>query len=148
MKLLTVRDALDATFCEDLKHHIDLYENFFNDFSGDSSPWVPMPKIDVSETKKDIMVKAELPGMDAKDINLTVKNGILTLSGEKREESDEEEMNSFCRETSYGYFKRSIDLPADVDEEKIKADYRSGILKVTLPKVNGKDKKLIKIEAH
>ncbi len=115
---------------------------------GDSLDFRPMPRIDMSETKKDIIVKAELPGLDVKDIDLSVDNGYLTISGEKRNESEEEEMNSFCRETSYGYFKRTVELPGEVDEEKIKADYKGGILKVLLPKANGKNKKAIKIEAH
>ncbi len=100
----------------------------------------------MSETKKDIVVKAELPGLDAKDIDLTVNNGYLTISGEKRHESEEEEMNSFCREVTYGYFRRTVELPGEVNEEKVKADYKDGVLKVVLPKANGKSTKAIKIE--
>jgi HSP20 family protein len=148
MRLLTTRNALDPIFCDHLKNRIELYDNFFSDFLGDAMPWGAEPKIDMSETKNDIVVKAELPGLDAKEIDLSVDRGILTISGEKKSESEEQEMNSFCRETSYGYFKRSIELPADVDEQKIKADYKAGVLKVTLPKANGKEKKVIKIEAH
>jgi HSP20 family protein len=148
MKLYPARESIEAMMCDDLKDRIDIYGNFFNDFVGDTSLWGSAPKIDMSETKKDIVVRAELPGMDAKDIDLTIDSGILTISGQKRFESEEEEMNSFCRETSYGYFRRSVELPADVDSEKVNADYRSGVLKIKLPKLNGKDKKVIKIAAH
>lgn len=148
MRLLPIRSYFDSQVCEDLKREIDLYDNFYVDFPGDSLAARPVPKIDMSETKKEIIVKAELPGLDPKDIDLTVSNGYLTISGEKREESEEEEMNSFCRETSYGYFRRSIELPGEVDEEKVKADYKGGILRVMLPKANGKSKKSIKIQAH
>lgn len=148
MRLLPVKSYFESQVCEDLKREIDLYDNFFNDFVGDSLTSRPMPRIDMSESKKVIVVKAELPGLDAKDIDLVVNNGYLTISGEKRNESEEEEMNSFCRETSYGYFRRTVELPGEVDEEMIKADYKGGVLKVTLPKANGKSKKAIKIEAH
>jgi HSP20 family protein len=148
MRLLPIKTYFDSPVCEDLKREIDLYDNLFSDFVGDSLVSSPIPKIDMSETKKDVVVKAELPGLDAKDIDLTVSNGYLTIAGEKRDESEEEEMNSFCRETSYGYFRRTIELPSPVDEEKIKADYKGGILKIMLPKANGKDKKAIKIQAH
>ncbi len=148
MRLIPITSYFESQVCEDLKREIDLYDNFFNDFSIDQSASRPMPMIDMNLTKKDIIVKAELPGMDVKDIDLTVKNGYLTIAGEKRNESETEEMNCFCRETSYGYFKRTVELPDDVQEEKVKADYKDGVLIVTLPKANGKDKKAIKIQAH
>jgi HSP20 family protein len=148
MRLLPIKSYFESQVCEDLKREIDLYDNFFTDFAGDPLTLRPMPRIDMSETKKDIVIKAELPGLDAKDIDLTVNNGYLTISGEKRDESEEEQMNSFCRETSYGYFKRTIELPGEVDEEKIKADYKGGVLKIMLPKTNGKNKKPIKIQTH
>jgi HSP20 family protein len=148
MRLIPMKDYFESQVCEDLEREIDLYDSFFNEFTGDSPASNPMPKIDMSETKKDIVVKAELPGLDVKDIDLSVNNGYLTISGEKRNESEEEEMNSFCRETSYGYFRRTVELPGEVDEEKIKADYKGGVLKVVMPKANGKNKKAIKIETH
>ena len=81
MRLLPVTSYFDSQVCEDLKREIDLYDNFFTDLVGDSLNSRPMPRIDMSETKKDIIVKAELPGLDAKDIDLTVNNGYLTISG-------------------------------------------------------------------
>lgn len=148
MRLIPMKSYFDSQVCEDLKREIDLYDNFFNDFAGNSFVSSPMPRIDMSETKKDIVIRAELPGLEAKDIDLTVSNGYLTISGEKRDESKEEEMNSFCRETSYGYFRRSVELPTPVAEDKIKADYKGGILKIMLPKAEEKSRKAIKIQAH
>ncbi|MBN2225519.1 MAG: Hsp20/alpha crystallin family protein [Deltaproteobacteria bacterium] len=148
MRLIPMKDYFESQVCEDLKREIDLHDSFFNDLTGDSPASNPMPKIEMSETKKDIVVKAELPGLDVKDIDLSVNNGYLTISGEKRNESEEEQMNSFCRETSYGYFRRTVELPGEVDEEKIKADYKGGVLKVVMPKANVKNKKAIKIETH
>jgi HSP20 family protein len=148
MRLLPMKTYFESQVCEDLKREIDLYDNFFNDFMGDSVSSGPMPRLDMSETKKDIVVRAELPGLDVKDIELTVDHGYLNISGERRHESEEEEMNSFCRETSFGSFRRSIELPVEVDEEKVKAEYKDGILKVALPKLNGRSKRAIKIEVH
>jgi HSP20 family protein len=147
MMLFPIRKTMDVMFCDDLKSDIDLYDNLFTEISRDALVAEPAPKIDMSEGKKNIVIRAELPGMDAKDIELSVTNGIVTISGEKRYESESEEMNSFCRETSYGYFKRSMELPNDVDEKKVKAEYKDGILKVVLPKSEPRDKKLIKVEA-
>jgi HSP20 family protein len=147
MMLFPVRKTMDVMFCDDLKSDMDLYDNLFAEISRDALIAGPAPKIDMSEGKKNIVIRAELPGMDAKDIELSVANGTVTISGEKRYESESEEMNSFCRETSYGYFKRSMELPNDVDEKKVKAEYKDGILKVVLPKSEPRDKKLIKVEA-
>ncbi len=148
MRLIPMKTDFESRVCEDLKREIDLYDNFFGELLGDSITSRPIPSIDMSETKKDIVVKAELPGLEAKDIELTVDNGYLSIAGEKRHESEEEEMNSFCRETSYGYFKRILELPQQVDEEKVKADYKDGILKIMLPKANGRSKRAIKIQTH
>ena len=148
MRLLPMMSNFESRVCDDLKQEIDLYDNFFGEFMGDSISSRPMPSIDMSENKKDIVVKAELPGLDAKDIELTVDKGLLSIAGEKRHESEEEEMNSFCREASYGYFRRTIELPVEIDEEKVRADYKDGVLKIVLPKANGRSKRAIKIQAH
>ncbi|MGA7329132.1 MAG: Hsp20/alpha crystallin family protein [Rhodomicrobium sp.] len=92
------------------------------------------PALDVKETDKEIVVKAELPGIDEKDVNLTVHNGILTLRGEKRSEKNEERENYHIMERSYGSFQRSIRLPDSVDEDKAQAKFDKGVLTITLPK--------------
>ena len=92
------------------------------------------PSVDVYETDKEIKVDVELPGMDEKEIDITVGNDVLTISG-KRESEETQKGKSFYRhERSFGSFRRSIELPEEVDEDRIDATYSKGILKIVLPK--------------
>ncbi len=106
------------------------------------------PSLDVAETKNDIVVKAEVPGMDPKDIDISLSNGILTIKGEKKQEREEKEENYHLVERSYGSFTRSIQLPGEVQNDKINASYKNGVLKVTLPKSEDAKKKEIKIKVQ
>lgn len=93
-----------------------------------------VPKVDVKEEEKEIVVTAELPGMDQKDIDVTVTEDSVRIAGEKRREEEEEE-KGYCRhETSYGAFERTIDLPAEVEQDKVEAEFRNGVLTIRLPK--------------
>ena len=92
------------------------------------------PSLDVKETEQEIVVEAELPGLEEKDISLTMQNGVLTIQGEKRLEYDEEKENYHVMERRYGSFQRSLRLPDMVDEGKVEARFDNGVLKVTLPK--------------
>jgi len=92
------------------------------------------PSLDVSETKDNFVVKAEVPGIDAKDIDISLTGDVLTIKGEKKQEKEEKEEDYHLVERSYGAFSRSIRLPAEVESTKIKASYKNGILRVTLPK--------------
>ena len=92
------------------------------------------PRIDVKETDKEILIAAELPGTNEKDISLTLQNGVLTIQGEKKVEYDEEKENYHVMERSYGSFPRSLRLPDTVDEDKVEARFENGVLKVSLPK--------------
>nr|WP_297346993.1 Hsp20/alpha crystallin family protein [uncultured Glaciecola sp.] len=93
------------------------------------------PKVDVKEDDKSYKLSAELPGLDLENINLELSDGILTLSGEKKTETEEDKEGSYhLMERSYGYFKRSFTLPPSVQEEKIKADFKKGVLSVFMPK--------------
>jgi len=93
-----------------------------------------VPKVDVKEEDKEIIVMAELPGMDQKDIDVTVTRDSIRISGEKKQEEEEKEKGYYRRETSYGSFERIIDLPTEVDENKADAEFRNGVLTITLPK--------------
>jgi HSP20 family protein len=93
-----------------------------------------MPIVDVHETAKEIRVTAELPGLDEKDIEVSLLDGALYIKGEKREEHEEEKGETYRCERQYGAFQRVIDLPSEVDSDKIKASFKKGVLKVTLPK--------------
>jgi HSP20 family protein len=90
--------------------------------------------MDVKETDKEIVVEAELPGIDDKDISLSLQDGILTIKGEKKLERDEEKENYRMMERRHGSFQRSVRLPETVDEDKVEASFNNGVLKVSLPK--------------
>lgn len=93
-----------------------------------------MPSVDVHETDQAFMVTAELPGIDLKDVELSLDDNVLTLRGEKRSEGNEEQGGRRYSERSFGRFERSIPLPAEVDAERVEASCENGVLKVTLPK--------------
>jgi HSP20 family protein len=93
------------------------------------------PAIDVFETEDKFVVKAELPGMKEEDIDISVTGNTLTIKGERKAESEVKEEDYYCCERSYGTFSRSIAVPSNVDANKIEANYESGLLEVSLPKV-------------
>ncbi len=103
------------------------------------------PAIDIFETEGEIVVKAELPGMDRKDISLNLENNVLTLKGERKFEKETKEENYHRIERSYGGFGRTFSIPSMVDEEKIRADYKDGVLKIILPKKEQAKPKQIRI---
>ena len=92
------------------------------------------PHMDVRETDKDIVVEAELPGIDEKDVSLSLQDGVLTIRGEKKHEHEEEKENYRMMERRYGSFQRSVRLPDTMDEDKVEASFNNGVLKVSLPK--------------
>ena len=92
------------------------------------------PAIDMSEDEKAYKISAELPGIDAKDIDVSVSGDMLVLKGEKRQEKEEKEKNYHYSERAYGSFQRAFELPASVDRDKIAADFSKGVLTITLPK--------------
>jgi len=93
-----------------------------------------VPELDVRENDKEIVVEAELPGVDEKDISVTFNNGYLTIQGEKKAEREEKKENYLRREFNYHSFKRSFRLPETVDQEQIRATHESGILTLSLPR--------------
>ena len=106
------------------------------------------PKIDVAESKDAIDVTAELPGVDEKDLDVTLANGMLTVRGEKRTERDEQDKdkNWHMVERSYGLFSRTIPLPFDPDPAKVEAKFDKGVLRIRLPKPAEVAQKQQKIE--
>jgi HSP20 family protein len=105
------------------------------------------PSVDIFENDNEVVVKAELPGMDAKDIDVRLENNILTLKGERQFEKEAKEENYHRIEREYGSFTRSFALPTAVNGEKVKAEYKDGILKIVLPKKEETKLKPIKVEA-
>ena len=92
------------------------------------------PSMDISETKESLMVKVEVPGMDQRDIRISLQENLLTITGEKRQEKDEKEERYHRVERSYGAFTRGVRLPVAVDGSKVAATFKNGLLTVTLPK--------------
>ncbi|HVX76925.1 MAG TPA: Hsp20/alpha crystallin family protein [Bradyrhizobium sp.] len=92
------------------------------------------PAVDIAEKDNAFEITAELPGLDIKDISLQLSDGILTIKGEKKEEKEERAKDRYVSERRYGSFRRSLQIPSSVDADKIEANYKSGVLTVTLPK--------------
>jgi len=109
--------------------------------------WV-VPSLDLSETKDNFVVKAEVPGMDAKDISISLTGDVLTIKGEKKQEKEEKEEDYHVVERCYGSFSRSIRLPAEVESGKVEASYKHGILRITLPKSEKVKAKEVKIKVE
>ena len=118
-----------------------LFGEFFGDYPPAARGREPggafagfVPRVDVSETDREITVSAELPGMDEKDIAVELQDDVLTLRGEKKTEQEEQGKNWFHREQSCGSFHRAIELPAGVDAAKAVAKFKKGVLTVVAPK--------------
>jgi HSP20 family protein len=115
----------------------EFFDRFFEDFglpSVFSEETGFSPAFDVSETEDAVTVKAELPGIAEKDIDISFSDGILTIKGEKKHEKEEENACYHTVERHYGTFSRSLRLPTEVDTEKVDATFKDGVLRVTLPK--------------
>ena len=104
------------------------------------------PPIDMSEDDKAYKISAELPGLDAKDVEVSVSGDRLVLKGEKRQEQEEKHKNYYHSERTYGSFQRSFELPTSVDRGKIAADFSKGVLTITLPKTAAMQQQQKKIE--
>ena len=148
-KNVPMRRETDTPFAMDT-----MFKDFFRGF--DLEPrWTHRlssfnPHVDVTETEKEIKITAELPGIDEKDIDVSVTRDTLTLKGEKKEEKEDNGKDYYRMERSYGSFSRTIPLPVEVDTEKILASYKKGILNIKIPKsakaMEGKKKIAIKAE--
>ena len=93
-----------------------------------------VPSMDVRETPSEFVVEAELPGLDEKDVSVTLNDGILTLKGEKKSEREEKKGDFHLMERSYGSFQRSFRVADSIDADKVKATFEKGVLKVSMPK--------------
>jgi HSP20 family protein len=128
-----------------------MFEDFARSF--DLAPWSDWeaegfhPRTDVSETDDEVLVTAEMPGLEKKDFELNLAGDRLTLKGEKRHEREEKEKGAVHRiERGYGSFQRTIQLPCEVVAEKAAAEYRNGVLTVTLPKAPSAQRPVHRIE--
>jgi HSP20 family protein len=106
---------------------------------------VPWPSVDIYDEKESVVVKAEIPGVRKEELEVNVTEDAVTISGEKKKEEKKEEKDYYRLERSYGSFRRSFPLPADVDSSKAKAKFKDGVLEVTIPKTEKAKKKEIKV---
>ena len=116
----------------------DMFERFFErpgEWTSEFGKW--SPKLDVSETKDAVIVKAEVPGIDQKDIGVSLQGDLLTIKGEKTQEKEEKDATYYRVERAYGSFMRTVPMPAPVEASKVTATFKNGLLTVTLPKAAG-----------
>lgn len=106
------------------------------------------PHLDVTETKESLVIKAELPGLDVKDLDIHISGNTLTLKGEKRQTKEEKDEHHHLVERSYGAFTRTVELPATVAADKVKAVFKNGVLTIALPKTEEAKQKSIAIEVE
>jgi len=125
-----------------------LFKEAFSPMAGETEvstrSWAP--PVDIYETEDAIVLKAELPGIDAKDVEVRVEDNTLYLKGERKYEKEVKEQNYHRVERSYGSFARSFSLPNSIDAEKVKAEYKDGLLTLTMPKREEAKPKTIKID--
>ncbi|MBP7830806.1 MAG: Hsp20/alpha crystallin family protein [Kiritimatiellae bacterium] len=120
----------------------ELFDGFLREFGGPGLPSLRgertegrvSPKFEVAETDEVVQVTAELPGLDEKDIQVSLDENVLTVKGEKKQEREEKNKSYYLSERSYGQFQRVIPLPAGIEADKVKAQFKKGVLNITLPK--------------
>jgi len=142
---LSLRDAMNRLFDESFWSPFD--QDMVTDFSKDI---MNFPKVDLVETEKEIVVTANVPGISGDDISVEVSNGILTISGQtdKKHEEESKDKKYYRYERESGNFSRSFSLPTKVDEEKVEAETKNGVLVVKLPKIKEEAKKKIQVKVN
>ncbi len=107
-----------------------------------------IPAIDIAETDSEIIVKAELPGIDLEDIDVSISGDTLVIKGEKKKETEQAGRTFHIIERAYGKFTRSVRLPTDIDADNVKASYKNGVLEIVLPKKEPAKTKRIEIKSE
>ncbi|MCC7342612.1 MAG: Hsp20/alpha crystallin family protein [Bryobacterales bacterium] len=123
----------------------DTLNRFFTE-PASSRPW--SPAVDISETENELVLKADLPEMKLEDLDIQLENGTLTLKGERKFEKSDKDRGYHRIERSYGSFVRAFSLPDYADAEKVAADYKDGVLTVTVPKKEIAKPRAIKVSVH
>ncbi len=135
--LLSLREAMNRLF----------EESFFRARSGLPTPFEGAPALDVYETGDAVVVEAALPGVKPDEIDVTITGDVLTIKGETKEDTKVEKENYIRRERRYGSFCRTVRLPGDLDTDNATAEYKDGILKLTVPKKEEAKTKVIEVKA-
>ena len=132
-----------------LRNHMNrVFGDFYfptNREEGDLPMWNWNPVVDVYDNDDNIVLKAEIPGIDKKDIEVDVKGRVLTLKGERSSDNEVKEDNYYRRERCFGKFERAFTLPVNVELDKIKANYKDGVLEIEIPKPEEKKPKQITV---
>lgn len=140
----------DSPFYKLQKEMNRLFDDFFEDFqltSFEEKMATPFnPRVNVRETEKSVEISAELPGIEEKEIDISVSNDSVTIKGEKKEEKEEKGECFHRVERSYGSFQRQIPLPCEIEMEKAEAAFKDGVLNITLPKSPEAQKNVRKIQ--
>jgi len=135
-ELFSLRDELDRIF-----------DRFLAPLEVETRELAWTPSIDMYETDKELVIKAELPGLNSKDIDITLTDDTLTIKGEKKESEEVKGENYYRKESRYGAFHRVIQLPVPVKKEDVKASFKDGVLEIRLPKAETETKGIkIKVE--
>ncbi len=135
----TFRDEMDR-----------LFHSFFGELGEAARPWAVSawgPPLDVEETDKEIVVRAEIPGVKPEELDLAIDGNSLVISGEKKESSEKKEKGYFYQERRFGSFRREVPLPSAVDADNVEAEYKDGVLHVTLHKAQEALPKRIPVKA-
>jgi HSP20 family protein len=127
-----------------------VFDDFFRMVPADNLGYELFPKVDINEDDKTVHVKAEMPGLEEKDLEVTLKDNMLTISGEKKEENTEENKNRNYRycERKFGSFSRTIELPDGIKADEVKASYKNGVLEIEVPKSEPAQPKKINITVN
>ena len=136
--MITLRDRMDRLFEDSLSRFRGGEEDMTH------STW--SPAVDIYETTENIIIKAEIPGVNKKDISVEVKNDSLYLKGERKFEKELKEENYHRMERSYGSFSRVFSLPTSVEQDKIKAKFKHGVLQISIPKLEEEADKSVNID--
>jgi HSP20 family protein len=143
-ELDTLRRSMDEMFDR-------ITEQFFGLTGQERSIWGGEPWAPAIESRRDngnLIIKADLPGIDPKEVAISVTGNQLTIEGERKREEKKEEKDYFYREVAYGKFSRTLTLPEGVDADRIKANYKNGVLEITMPAPKQLISKKVQIEAQ
>jgi HSP20 family protein len=135
----------------DLRHEVDrMFENFSRDPWGSLTEFANtkgwFPAIDLAENDKEVIVRAEVPGVAPDELEISVTGNRLTISGEKKESTERKDKDFFHSETRYGRFSRSVELPSEVDTEQVAAEHANGVITITLKKTAAATTKKIPVK--
>jgi HSP20 family protein len=136
-EIMSMRESMDR-----------LFEDFFSRRPRTAGPLVWQPAVEIAETDNEIIVKAELPGIDPKNVEVAVTGEGLMIKGEAKAEVEDRKRSFYRRELRYGMFQRAVALPTEVKSEETKATFRHGILEVRVPKAERVKPRTVRVEVE